>query len=71
VKPEAEAEAEPKKEEEEEEEEPLELEEFDHDGVSYYKDPDNNVYKPNADGEVDADAPIGRWLTKQKIIKMY
>lgn len=56
---------------EEDEEAPLELEEFDHDGESYYKDPDNNVYKPNADGEVDADAPIGRWLTKQKIIKMY
>jgi len=67
----ASATAKPEVEADEEEEEPLELEEFDHDGVSYYKDPDNNVYKPNADGEVDADAPIGRWLTKQKIIKMY
>jgi len=56
---------------EEDEEAPLELEEFEHDGESYYKDPDNNVYKPNEDGEVDADAPIGRWLTKQKMIKLY
>ena len=56
---------------EEDEEAPLELEEFDHEGESYYKDPDNNVYKPNADGEVDADAPIGRWLEKKKMIKLY
>ena len=69
--PVASATAKPEVEADEDEEAPLELEEFDHDGVSYYKDPDNNVYKPNADGEVDADAPIGRWLTKQKIIKMY
>jgi len=65
VEVEAEAEA------EEEEEEPVELEEFEYQGATYYKDPDNNVYEPNADGEVDADAPIGRWLESKKFLKRY
>ena len=56
--PEPEPEPEPK----EDEEENLELEELDYEGVTYYKDTDNNVYKTNEDGEVDAETPAGRWL---------
>ena len=55
---------------EEEEDEALELEEFTHNGTAYYKDPDNNVYTVNEDGEVD-DTPIGRWLEKRQTIKLY
>jgi hypothetical protein len=62
---------EPEPEAEEEESEPLELEELEHEGITYYKDPDNNVYKPNDDGEVDAEAPIGRWLEKKQTLKLY
>jgi hypothetical protein len=67
----AEAEAEAEEEEEEEEGDPLELEEFDHEGETYYRDQDLNVYKPNEDGEVDAEAPIGRWLANRKTIKLW
>lgn len=56
---------------EEVEEESLELDEFEFEGETYYKDPDNNVYKPNEDGEVDSEAPIGRWLEKKQTIKLY
>ena len=56
---------------EEAEEESLELDEFEFEGETYYKDPDNNVYKPNEDGEVDSEAPIGRWLEKKQTIKLY
>jgi len=55
---------------EEDAEESLELEEFEHDGESYYKDADNNLYKLNDDGEVN-ETPIGRWLEKKKTIKLY
>jgi hypothetical protein len=58
-------------EEEEEEEEPLELEDFEYNGETYYRDQDLNVYKPNEDGEVDAEAPIGRWLANRKTIKLW
>jgi len=57
--------------EEEEESDPLELEEFEHEGTTYYRDPDNNVYKPNEDGEVDAETPVGRWLEKKQTLKLY
>ena len=67
--PKVEPKVEPK--EEEEESDPLELEEFEHDGVTYYRDPDNNVYKPNEDGEVDAETPVGRWLEKKQTLKLY
>ena len=56
---------------EEEEEEGLELEDFEHEGETYYKDADNNVYKANDAGEVDVETPIGRWLEKRKTIKLY
>jgi len=62
--------SEPEPEVEEEAEESLELEEFEHDGESYYKDVDNNLYKLNDDGEVN-ETPIGRWLEKKKTIKLY
>ena len=65
VEAEAEAEA------EEEEEEPLELEDFEYNGETYYRDQDLNVYKPNEDGEVDAEAPIGRWLANRQTIKFW
>jgi hypothetical protein len=58
-------------EEEEEEEDPLELEDFEYNGETYYRDQDLNVYKPNEDGEVDAEAPIGRWLANRKTIKLW
>lgn len=59
------------KEEADDEEPPLELDEFEHEGVTYYKDQDNNVYKPNDDGEVDAETPVGRWLEKKQTLKLY
>jgi hypothetical protein len=61
----------PVEEEEEVEEDPLELEEFEYEGETYYRDQDLNVYKPNEDGEVDAEAPIGRWLANRKTIKLW
>jgi len=67
---EAETEAEAAEAEEETEEEAIQLEEFEHDGESYYKDADNNLYKLNDDGEVD-ETPFGRWLEKKKMIKPY
>ena len=70
--PEAKApEAKPTEEEEEDtEEEQLELEEFTHNGTSYYKDQDNNVYTVNEEGEVNEE-PVGRWLAKRQTIKLY
>jgi len=56
---------------EEEEEEGIELEDFEYEDQTYYKDGDNNVYKANDAGEVDVETPIGRWLEKRKSIKFY
>jgi hypothetical protein len=55
----------------EDEEEDLELEELEYEEITYYKDTDNNIYKMNEDGEVDAEAPIGRWLANRKTIKFW
>lgn len=44
----------------EEEEAGLELEEFQHKGVTYFKDGDNNVYTTDEDGDVLPE-PIARW----------
>jgi len=60
-----------KEEKPDEEEEGIELEDFEHEGETYYKDGDNNVYKANDAGEVDVETPIGRWLEKRKTIKLY
>lgn len=73
---EAEAEAEAEEEEEaelEEEEEDdgeaVSLEMFQYNGITYYRDSENSVYKVDNDGDVD-DTPIGVWNeAKQKIIK--
>jgi hypothetical protein len=70
---EAEAEAEEAEEEQEEEaeeeDEALELEEFEFKGVTYYKDPEGQVYQKDDDGDLD-DTPIGIWNeAKQKIQK--
>jgi hypothetical protein len=69
TKPEPKPEPEPEP-EEEAEEEAVELEEFNHNGKTYYKDADNNLYKLNDDGEVD-ETPFGRWLEVKKMIKLY
>ncbi len=73
VKEEDEVEEEEEEEEdegEEEEEDGVELEEFEYKGVTYYRDPDNQVYEANEEGEVDTDNPIGVWNEqKQKVLK--
>jgi len=51
-------------------EEELELEELEFNGTLYMKDPEENVYSVNKDGEVD-DTPVGRWVEKKKAIKFY
>jgi uncharacterized protein YoxC len=56
-------------EEEEEEAQELELESFVYkrNGKTYYKDPDNNVYQDDEDGNL-LDSPIGVWnVTTQRI----
>jgi hypothetical protein len=71
---EEEAEAEEEVEEEEEaeaeaEDQALELTEFEYKGVTYFKDPENQVYQVDADGDLD-DSPIGIWSEeKQKVLK--
>ena len=57
-------------EEESEEEEELELEELIVNGTTYMKDPEENVYAIDKDGEVD-DTPVGRWVEKKQAIKFY
>uniref|UniRef100_A0A6C0DEY9 Uncharacterized protein n=1 Tax=viral metagenome TaxID=1070528 RepID=A0A6C0DEY9_9ZZZZ len=63
-----EQEQEEKEEEEEEEEEeiPVELKEFQHNGKTYFKDLEENVFQ-DADDEV----PVGRWIEKKQTIKFY
>ena len=65
---EEEIEAEAEEEEEEADEEEVELEEFEYKGSTYYRDPENNVFMTDEDGELVQD-PIGTWSeVKQKII---
>ena len=59
-----EEEVEPEAEPEEEEEEGLELEEFEYKGRTFYKDPSNNVYTTDGDGEVILE-PVGVWNGKR------
>jgi len=50
-----------------EEEEELQLEEFEYKGATYYRDPENNVYMTDEDGELVQEA-IGTWnAAKQRI----
>ncbi len=55
---------------EEEQEEGVELEEFEYKGQTYFRDPENQVYQANEDGEVDVEKAIGVWdEVKQKVLK--
>jgi regulator of protease activity HflC (stomatin/prohibitin superfamily) len=66
---EAEEQEEAEEAEEAEEEQALELTEFEYKGVTYFKDPENQVYQVDADGDLD-DSPIGIWSEeKQKVLK--
>ena len=51
----------------EEEGEALELEEFEYKGSTYYRDPENNVYMMDEEGEL-VDEPIGVWSEVKKRI---
>jgi hypothetical protein len=67
---EEEAEEESEGEADEEEAAGEELLEFEHNGVTYYRDSDNLVYTTDEDGDL-VDEPIGRWSEeKQKILKI-
>jgi hypothetical protein len=56
-------------EEAEEEEQALELTEFEYKGVTYFRDPENQVYQVDTDGDLD-DTPIGLWSEeKQKVLR--
>jgi len=57
-------------EEEQEEEDSLNVEPFEYNGRTYYKDEENNVYQEDEEGGVD-DTPIGRYLEAKKKIKFY
>jgi hypothetical protein len=53
----------------EEEEQALELTEFEYKGVTYFRDPENQVYQVDTDGDLD-DTPIGLWSEeKQKVLR--
>jgi hypothetical protein len=54
---------------EEDEEQALELTEFEYKGVTYFRDPENQVYQVDSDGDLD-DTPIGLWSEeKQKVLR--
>ena len=56
-------------EEQQEEEQALELTEFEYKGVTYFRDPENQVYQVDSDGDLD-DTPIGLWSEeKQKVLR--
>jgi hypothetical protein len=56
-------------EEAEVEEQALELTEFEYKGVTYFRDPENQVYQVDSDGDLD-DTPIGLWSEeKQKVLR--
>jgi hypothetical protein len=57
-------------EEEQEEEEALNVDPFEYNGQTYYKDAEGNVYQEDEEGAVD-DTPIGRWLEAKQKVKFY
>jgi len=68
IAPESEAEAEPEEDVAEEEAAEVELEEFEYKGATYYRDPDNNVFATDDDGEL-VEEPFGTWNpVKQRIV---
>jgi hypothetical protein len=48
----------------------VEFEEFEYKGTTYYKDPENLVYKLDDDGDLD-DSPIGIWSEEKKKVLRY
>ena len=59
-------EEEEEEEEEEQEEDAVELKEFQHNGKTYFKDLEENVFQ-----EADDEVPVGRWIEKKQTIKFY
>jgi len=57
-------------EQEEADEEALNVDPFEYNGQTYYKDAEGNVYQEDEDGNVD-DTPIGRWLEAKQKVKFY
>lgn len=53
-----------------EEEDALNVDPFEYNGRTYYRDTEGNVYQEDEDGNVD-DTPIGRWLEAKQKIKFY
>jgi len=69
VEEEQEEQEEQEEEEEQEEGQALELTEFEYKGVTYFRDPENQVYQVDTDGDLD-DTPIGLWSEeKQKVLR--
>jgi hypothetical protein len=52
------------------EEEALNVDPFEYNGQTYYRDTDGNVYQEDEEGAVD-DTPIGRWLEAKQKVKFY
>ena len=57
-------------EQEEQEEEALNVDHFEYNGQTYYRDAEGNVYQEDEEGAVD-DTPIGRWLEAKQKVKFY
>ena len=57
-------------EEPEEEGEALNVDPFEYNGQTYYRDAEGNVYQEDEEGAVD-DTPIGRWLEAKQKVKFY
>jgi hypothetical protein len=57
-------------EQEEQEEEGLNVDPFEYNGQTYYRDAEGNVYQEDEEGAVD-DTPIGRWLEAKQKVKFY
>jgi hypothetical protein len=55
---------------EEQEEEALNVDPFEYNGQTYYRDAEGNVYQEDEEGAVD-DTPIGRWLEAKQKVKFY
>jgi hypothetical protein len=52
------------------EEEALNVDPFEYNGQTYYRDTEGNVYQEDEEGAVD-DTPIGRWLEAKQKVKFY
>ena len=54
----------------EEEGDALNVDPFEYNGQTYYRDAEGNVYQEDEEGDVD-DTPIGRWLEAKQKVKFY